>query len=94
MMQDMDTIDLAVAIRGYDLRVLEQNRMLRWMVAALLSPHSKKPISPTKILPLWGDNGTPAKKGNIREKLDAAEKIFELWDDPATEWTILGKKEK
>lgn len=64
------------------------------MAAVMLAPHTKKPIQPSKLLPLPGDdNRKPGKlKGSVRQKLEVADKIFEMWDDPSTEWKIMGKE--
>lgn len=94
MMLDYAPSEVAALVRGYHLRKLEADRMYRWMVAALLQPHSKRAIDPKKLIKLEGDDPKGRSGGSVREKLAEAEKIFELWDDQNVEWKIEGKGKK
>lgn len=77
----MDGFELAMYVRAYELNKIEDIRWARFFVAAMLSPHSKKPVRPTDIIKLPDDDtvkkvSTQASK----ERLQQMEEVFKKWD--------------
>lgn len=77
----MDGMELACYIRGDQLRDTEMIRWARFFVAAMLSPHSKKPIRPTDLIKLPDDEAIKKVQTKVSaEKLQQMEEVFKKWD--------------
>jgi hypothetical protein len=87
---DMDEIDKATVIRGYELRTHDMQWMIRWLGSVVWSGATKKATSPEKLLKLRCDRKKSASTGSmVRKKIDESQNIFELWDStPSEKWKV------
>ncbi|HRG64320.1 MAG TPA: hypothetical protein PLV12_00880 [Saprospiraceae bacterium] len=78
----MDGVEYAAWLRGNDKRDTESLAWLRWAVAALLQPHSKRAIDPKSLIKLPIDdlekNKVVVKDEN---KWRQMEETFKQWDN-------------
>lgn len=77
----MDAWELAMYVRADELQKIEDMRWARFFVAALLTPHSKKPVRPTDIIKLPDDDLIKRFQSQVStEKLKQMDEVFKKWD--------------
>ena len=80
----MDEAEFCAMVRGSRLQSLDNLQYLRWAVAALLTPHSKKAVDPKTLMKLESDK-IKSKQDEITEeerlrKKQEMEEVFKKWD--------------
>lgn len=77
----MDDIELAYYARGTEIKKTEEIRWQRFFTAALLSPHSKKPIKPVDLIQLPDESSSGTiQKADAEQKKKTLE-VFKKWDN-------------
>jgi hypothetical protein len=77
----MDGVEYAAWLRGNDKRDTESLAWLRWAVAALLQPHSKRAIDPKSLIKLPIDDLIKKAPMRDEEKWRKMEETFKKWDN-------------
>jgi hypothetical protein len=86
-MMDMDDVDKATVIRGYELRTHDMQWMIRWLGSLCWVAPGNKSISAEKLLKLRCDRKGKAPASQVKKKLEESQNIFDLWDaTPSDQW--------
>jgi hypothetical protein len=88
-MLDMDEVDKATVVRGYELRTHDMQWMIRWLGSIVYVAPGNKPMAPEKLLKLKCDrkNTGTTKAAEVKKKIDEADDIFARMDAiPADKW--------
>ena len=74
----MDQFEYAAYLRGWRMRKNEEMRWDRFVLSAMLSPHSKKAIDPKKLITIEGDDIIVKQ---AKTDFSEAEKVWKKWDE-------------
>lgn len=88
-MLDMDEVDKATVVRGYELRTHDMQWMIRWLGSIVYVAPGNKPLSPEKLLKLKCDrkNTVASKAEEVKKKIQEADDIWAKIDAiPADQW--------